>query len=163
MLLIVAALDDEELESLLTEARAIGLDVLVEVHDETELGRALAAGADLVGVNNRNLRTLAVDVDASRRLARLLPPHVLGVAESGLKTAEDLAGSSRRRVPGVSRRRTVDDGCGSGSGLARAITARWGRRMTGAERARRWAPLQSHAEDRASPATSGEPGSYHEN
>lgn len=90
VLLIVAALDDEVLRSLLNDARAIGLDVLVEVHDEAELGRALAAGADLVGVNNRNLRTLAVDIGASRRLARLLPPDVLGVAESGLKTAEDL-------------------------------------------------------------------------
>ena len=58
-----------ELESLLAEARAIGLDVLVEVHDETELESALAAGAQMIGVNNRNLRTLAVDVDASRRLA----------------------------------------------------------------------------------------------
>jgi indole-3-glycerol phosphate synthase len=90
VLLIVAALEDAVLESLVNEARALGLDVLVEVHDETELGRALAAGADLVGVNNRNLRTLAVDIDASRRLARLLPAHVIGVAESGLKTADDL-------------------------------------------------------------------------
>jgi indole-3-glycerol phosphate synthase len=90
VLLIVAALEDAVLESLVSEARALGLDVLVEVHDEAELGRALAAGADLVGVNNRNLRTLAVDIDASRRLARLLPAHVIGVAESGLKTADDL-------------------------------------------------------------------------
>ena len=90
VLLIVAALDDEDLGSLLAGARATGLDVLVEVHDETELDRALAAGAQLVGVNNRNLRTLAVDVDASRRLAISLPAHVVGVAESGLKTADDL-------------------------------------------------------------------------
>jgi indole-3-glycerol phosphate synthase len=90
VLLIVAALDDAELGVLLTEARAIGLDALVEVHDETELHRAVGAGADLVGVNNRNLRTLEVDVDASRRLARLMPGHVVAVAESGLKTAMDL-------------------------------------------------------------------------
>ena len=90
VLLIVAALDDAALESLMSEARAAGLDALVEVHDETELGRALAAGADLVGVNNRNLRTLAVDIDASRRRGRLLPAHVIGVAESGLKTSDDL-------------------------------------------------------------------------
>jgi indole-3-glycerol phosphate synthase len=90
VLLIVAALHARALESLLAEARAIGLDVLVEVHDETELDRALGAGAQLVGVNNRNLRTLAVDVDASRRLGARLPPHVIGVAESGLKTANDL-------------------------------------------------------------------------
>jgi indole-3-glycerol phosphate synthase len=90
VLLIVAALADDDLGSLLAAARAIGLDVLVEVHDETELDRALAAGAQLVGVNNRNLRTLSVDVGASRRLAARLPPHVVGVAESGLKSAEDL-------------------------------------------------------------------------
>jgi len=90
VLLIVAALDDVELGVLLTEARAIGLDVLVEVHDEAELDRAVRAGADLVGVNNRNLRTLEVDVDASRRLAKLLPDHVVGVAESGLKARTDL-------------------------------------------------------------------------
>ena len=69
VLLIVAALDDAALGRLSRDARALGLDVLVEVHDEAELDRALAAGADLIGVNNRNLRTLAVDVDASVRLA----------------------------------------------------------------------------------------------
>jgi indole-3-glycerol phosphate synthase len=90
VLLIVAALNAGELESLLGEARAIGLDVLVEVHDEPELDRALGSGAELVGVNNRNLRTLAVDVDASRRLGGRLPPQVIGVAESGLTTAHDL-------------------------------------------------------------------------
>jgi indole-3-glycerol phosphate synthase len=90
VLLIVAALHGGELESLLGEARTIGLDVLVEVHDEAELDRALGAGALLTGVNNRNLRTLAVDVDASRRLGARLPPHVIGVAESGLRTADDL-------------------------------------------------------------------------
>ena len=89
-LLIIAALDDVELSTLMREARSIGLDVLVEVHDEAELARALAAGADMVGVNNRNLRTLAVDIQASRRLAPLFPAHVVGVAESGLKTADDL-------------------------------------------------------------------------
>jgi indole-3-glycerol phosphate synthase len=90
VLLIAAALGDDELDALRAEARVIGLDALVEVHDEAELARALAAGADLVGVNNRNLRTLTVDVDASRRLARLLPSHVVGVAESGLRAAADL-------------------------------------------------------------------------
>jgi indole-3-glycerol phosphate synthase len=89
-LLIVAALNDIELSTLVAEARAIGLDVLVEVHGEAELARALAAGADLVGVNNRNLRTLSVDIEASRRLAPLLPDHVIGVAESGLKTPDDV-------------------------------------------------------------------------
>jgi indole-3-glycerol phosphate synthase len=90
VLLIAAALGDDELSVLHAEARAIGLDPLVEVHDEGELARALGAGADLVGVNNRNLRTLRVDVDASRRLARRLPSHVVAVAESGLRCAADL-------------------------------------------------------------------------
>jgi indole-3-glycerol phosphate synthase len=90
VLLIAAALGEEELAALQGDARAIGLDALVEVHDDAELARALAAGADLVGVNSRNLRTLAVDVHAPRRLARLLPSHVVGVAESGLRSAADL-------------------------------------------------------------------------
>jgi indole-3-glycerol phosphate synthase len=66
------------------------LDVLVEVHDERELEVALKCDADLIGVNNRNLRTLEVDVDASLRLAARIPPDVVAVAESGLKSAEDL-------------------------------------------------------------------------
>ncbi len=90
VLLIVAALDDEALGQLMREARALDLDVLVEVHDEAELGRAVACGADLIGVNNRNLRTLAVDVDASVRLAAAMPPGVLPVAESGLRSGDDL-------------------------------------------------------------------------
>jgi indole-3-glycerol phosphate synthase len=90
VLLIVAALDQPALIDLLAEARQSGLDALVEVHDESELDRALAAGADLVGVNNRSLRTLAVDLDASRRLAALMPSDVLAVAESGLRRGLDL-------------------------------------------------------------------------
>jgi indole-3-glycerol phosphate synthase len=90
VLLIVAALSDTELTALSTAARGLSMDVLVEVHDEPELDRAVAAGADVVGVNNRNLRTLAVDVDASFRLAAAMPPGVLAVAESGLRTGDDL-------------------------------------------------------------------------
>jgi indole-3-glycerol phosphate synthase len=90
VLLIVAALTDGELVSLSRHARALGMDVLVEVHDERELERASGAGADLIGVNNRNLRTLAVDVDASFRLVAGMPSGVLAVAESGLKTGDDL-------------------------------------------------------------------------
>ena len=90
VLLIVAALEDRDLRGLRDQARTLGLDVLVEVHDEEELARAIDAGTDLVGVNNRNLRTLAVDVDASYRLAPRIPPAVLAVAESGLRHREDL-------------------------------------------------------------------------
>lgn len=90
VLLIAAALDDQALRDLARAARGLGLDVLVEVHDEGELDRAVAAGADLIGVNNRNLRTLAVDVDASFRLGPAMPAGVLAVAESGLKNGADL-------------------------------------------------------------------------
>jgi indole-3-glycerol phosphate synthase len=89
-LLIVAALNDAELSGLLSRAEMLGLDALVEVHDSTELARALNAGARLVGVNNRNLRTLAVDVHASEELIAKIPADVLAVSESGLKTAGDL-------------------------------------------------------------------------
>ena len=68
VLLIVAALSDQELRHLLTAARSLGLDALVEVHDDLELSKAIDVGADVIGVNNRNLRTLAVDVEASERL-----------------------------------------------------------------------------------------------
>ena len=91
VLLIVAALDDAELVALHTRAGELGLGVLVEVHDTGELERAARAGATVVGVNNRNLRTLAVDVGASHRLAALMPAGVIGVAESGLRTSADLA------------------------------------------------------------------------
>jgi len=90
VLLIVAALTNEELPALLREAEAMGLAALVEVHTEEELDRALAAGADLVGVNNRNLRTLEVDVTLSERLATRLPTPVTAVSESGLTSAADL-------------------------------------------------------------------------
>jgi indole-3-glycerol phosphate synthase len=90
VLLIVAALADAEMRRLMRSASGLGLDVLVEVHDDPELDRALDAGATLVGVNNRNLRTLEVDVDASFRLAARLPAGILAVAESGLRTRDDL-------------------------------------------------------------------------
>jgi indole-3-glycerol phosphate synthase len=90
VLLIVAALRQDELVRLLAAAQNLGLDALVEVHDDGELTRALDAGADLVGVNNRNLRTLAVDVEASERMIAHMPSHVVAVSESGLKTSADL-------------------------------------------------------------------------
>ena len=91
VLLIVAALDDRTLSSLHAAAGALGLAVLVEVHTDEELDRALAAGAAIVGVNNRNLRTLEVDVALSERLAARLPASVVAVSESGLRTAADVA------------------------------------------------------------------------
>jgi indole-3-glycerol phosphate synthase len=97
VLLIVAALDQAGLKRLHEGAQALDLDVLVEVHNREELQRALDAGATIVGVNNRNLRTLSVDVGVSADLASLMPAHVIAVAESGLRTAEDL---SRLRTMG---------------------------------------------------------------
>lgn len=91
VLLIVAALEDESLVRLHAQASALGLAVLVEVHTDEEFDRALTAGAAIVGVNNRNLRTLAVDVELSERLAPRIPAPVIAVSESGLKTPADLA------------------------------------------------------------------------
>jgi indole-3-glycerol phosphate synthase len=90
VLLIVAALPQDELRRLFESARALGLDVLVEVHDVAELERALAIGASVVGVNNRNLRTLTVDVHASEELIARIPADVTAVSESGLRSADDL-------------------------------------------------------------------------
>lgn len=93
VLLITAALSPEELGGLVKRAADRGLDALVEVHDERELEVALAAGADLVGVNNRDLRTFEVDLGVTERLARRLPDPdaVLLVAESGIHSPEDVA------------------------------------------------------------------------
>ncbi len=91
VLLIVSALTPVELSRLHTAATRQGLAVLVEVHDEAELAIALDAGATIVGVNNRNLRTLAVDTTVSERLAARFPSHVTAVSESGLSGAGDVA------------------------------------------------------------------------
>jgi len=90
-LLIVAALRQAELQSLQARAWELGLAALVEVHDEEELSRAIDAGARIIGVNNRNLRTLAVDVDASYRLVANMPRSITAVSESGLQSRDDLA------------------------------------------------------------------------
>jgi indole-3-glycerol phosphate synthase len=90
ILLIVAALDDRTLVTLSKAACQLGLAALVEVHGTDECRRAIDAGAAIIGVNNRNLRTLQVDLDASRQVAELLPKSVIGISESGLKTPADL-------------------------------------------------------------------------
>ena len=89
VLLIAAALDDVELGDFHDLAREIGLDVLVEIHDEPELERAMAVGADLVGVNQRDLVTFEVDHERARRMAPLMPPGVVRVAESGVRGRDD--------------------------------------------------------------------------
>ncbi len=89
ILLIVAALDDDTLRRLHDEAKSLMLDVLVEVHDLEEMDRALELGADLIGVNNRNLKTFEVDLETTARLADEVPDEVILVSESGIKTPED--------------------------------------------------------------------------
>ena len=90
VLLIVAILTQRELADLLAEARGLGLDALVEVHDRAELDRALDAGADLVGVNNRNLKTFEVTLDTSLGLAAAIPRSVVALSESGIRRPEDI-------------------------------------------------------------------------
>ncbi len=91
VLLIVAALSQAELTNLHRRAGELKLDVLCEVHDAIELQRALDAGCETIGVNNRNLHTFKVDLNTSLQLAELIPPGVVKVAESGIETGEDIA------------------------------------------------------------------------
>lgn len=91
ILLIVAALNDQQLDSLRRLAEdELGMDALVEVHDEEEMDRAASCGAKLIGVNNRNLRTFEVTLETSEKLARIAPKEALLVSESGLSQSADL-------------------------------------------------------------------------
>ncbi len=90
ILLICAILDDEQLEEYLALADSLGLDALVEAHDAEEVTRALKAGAQIVGVNNRDLKTFEVDVRNSIRLREQAPRDVIFVSESGIRTSEDI-------------------------------------------------------------------------
>ena len=101
MLLIVAVLAPRELQSLHDDARAMGLDVLVEVHDGEELEGALATGADIVGVNNRDLRDFSVDVERTEALMSRIPASVTVVSESGIATAAQLERLQRAGVHAV--------------------------------------------------------------
>src|SRR5580698_3344378 len=91
ILLIVATLDQKELVTLAGVARFHGLDVLCEAHDEEELARALDAGCDLIGINNRNLRTFEVDLENAFRLVEKIPAACVRVAESGIQSGSDIA------------------------------------------------------------------------
>jgi len=90
ILLIVAMLQPEELRSFVSLSKDVGLDALVEVHDEVELGEALEAGAEIIGVNNRNLKTFDVDIQTSHRLAKLIPDDRIFVVESGIRDRADI-------------------------------------------------------------------------
>jgi indole-3-glycerol phosphate synthase len=89
VLLIVAALERSQLTQLLAVATSRGIAALVEVHDELETNAALEAGAQLIGINHRDLRTFAVDLALTERLRKLIPPSVVVVAESGIRTPDD--------------------------------------------------------------------------
>lgn len=90
VLLICSILSKEQLSEYLGIAHSLGLSALVEAHDEDEVRTALSAGAGIIGVNNRDLRTFTVDINNSARLRKLVPPEVLFVSESGIKTAADI-------------------------------------------------------------------------
>ena len=98
VLLIVAALPNFQLRELLEQAEELDLEALVEVHSEDELYRAIDVGASLIGINNRNLKTLEVSLETSLQLAAKVPPSALWISESGIRTPEDM-------------RRLMDAGC----------------------------------------------------
>ena len=90
ILLIGAMLSDTQMNELAALARSLGLDCLVEVHDEAELERAVSCGAELLGINNRDLRTFHTTIETSERLVRLVPRGTMVVSESGLSRSEQL-------------------------------------------------------------------------
>ena len=89
VLVMLSLLDDDGARAMIAEARRFGMDALVEVHDEAEMRRALALGAPLIGINNRDLRDLSIDLATTERLARLAPDRVL-VSESGIDSRADV-------------------------------------------------------------------------
>lgn len=101
ILLICAVLDDERLRRFFTLAHELGLSVLVEAHDEEEIRRALSVGANIIGVNNRNLKNFTVSLENSFRLRPMVPEDKVFVAESGIKTADDVGALYRHGVDAV--------------------------------------------------------------
>lgn len=90
LLLIVAILNQEQLEELLSLTHSLGLSCLVEVHNEAEVERALLSGAEIIGINNRDLNTFTVDINTTRRLRPLIPKERIVVSESGIRSREDI-------------------------------------------------------------------------
>jgi indole-3-glycerol phosphate synthase len=114
VLAIVAGLDDAELREMFDEASRYALDVLVEVHDEPELKRAIAAGATLLGINNRDLRTFETNLAVTAELLPLVPPSIVVISESGVRSREDVrplfAAGARGFLIGESLMRASDKG-----------------------------------------------------
>ena len=109
ILVMLSLLDDSAAQAMIAEGRRFGMDALVEVHDEAEMRRALALGAVLIGINNRDLRDLTIDLSTTERLAKLAPDRVL-VSESGISSRVD-----------VDRLRSLVDGFLVGSSLMRSV------------------------------------------
>lgn len=101
ILLIVAITSDQELKAYLNLAKSLGLSAIVEAHDETEVKRALDAGARIIGVNNRNLKDFTVDIHNSIRLRDQVPDNILFIAESGIHTRKDVEELEHGKVNGV--------------------------------------------------------------
>jgi len=127
VLLILAAVDDGAAAELMAAARELDMDVLVEIHDTAELERAMKLEAHLIGINNRDLKTLEVDLDTGRRLAPLVPDDCLVVAESGLSSHADLlslrAAGARAFLVGESLMREQDVAAATRRLLGRSTAA----------------------------------------
>jgi indole-3-glycerol phosphate synthase len=130
ILIIMASLDDAQAQELEAAAMDLGMDVLIEVHDEAELDRAALLKSPLIGINNRNLHTFEVTLDTTRRLARRVPEDRMIVAESGLFTPDDLADlaqyGARCFLIGESLMRQPDVTAATRAILARPLTAQGG-------------------------------------
>jgi indole-3-glycerol phosphate synthase len=130
ILLIMASLDDTQAAELESAAFDLGMDVLIEVHDEAELDRAALLRSPLIGINNRNLHTFEVSLDTTRKLARRVPEDRMIVAESGLYTPDDLADlaqyGARCFLIGESLMRQPDVAAATRAILARPLTAQGG-------------------------------------
>ncbi len=101
LLLIVAILSDPQISTLLEETERLGMTALVEAHNEDEIGRALKAGAKVIGVNNRDLDDFSVDLETSARLRPLVPPEIVFVSESGIRNAADVRRVAKMGVDAI--------------------------------------------------------------
>jgi indole-3-glycerol phosphate synthase len=125
LLMIVAALADTELKNLIGLCRRLHLAALVEVHDERELDRALAVGAKIIGVNNRDLRTLEVDLETSFRLRPRIPSGCVAVSESGIQSPADLRRLGEARYDAVLIGERFMKAADPGRELAEMINLAW--------------------------------------
>jgi indole-3-glycerol phosphate synthase len=130
ILIIMASLDDNQAAELEAAAMDLGMDVLIEVHDEAELDRAALLKSPLIGINNRNLHTFEVTLETTRRLARRVPEDRMIVAESGLFSPDDLADlaqyGARCFLIGESLMRQADVTAATRAILAKPLTAQGG-------------------------------------